>query len=296
VGTCTTLAVAAIGSLLAAATAAPLAAQVTTSDSFDWSGRVPAGAMMRVYSVDGTISVSRAAGDQVEVHGVRHYRHYDGRDDRRDGDRSGHDIAFERLQDGDNVTICGYEVDEGSCSTRGVHGHFSHRRWGPSPSADFVVKVPAGVRVTLGTGDGRIDVHGAGADVSASTGDGEISISDAAGPIQASTGDGSIYVSAATGPVEASTGDGSVEVHMTTLPHPQDMHFSTGDGTVTVFVPSNFAGELDATTGDGHVESDFPLQVRGRLDGSHIHATIGGGGATRLTVSTGDGDVRVKRE
>jgi len=168
--------------------------------------------------------------------------------------------------------------------------------WEPTRLADFTVHVPAGVKVAVGTADGEVNVRGAGSDVSASTGDGDITIDETAGPVHASTGDGKIYVSAAAGPVDASTGDGSIEVRMASLPHPQDMHFSTGDGSVTIYLPTTFAGELDANTGDGHVESDFPLEVHGRLDASHVHTSIGGGGPTRLTVSTGDGDVRLRKE
>jgi len=250
-----------------------------------------------VYSLDGAITVSRSDGDQAVVHGQQRDPRDDWRSDRRHGGRGGpRPLVFERIQDGDNVTICAYEPDEGSCGIHGVHGHSDHGYWEPTRLADFTVHVPAGVKVAVGTADGEVNVRGAGSDVSASTGDGDITIDETAGPVHASTGDGKIYVSAAAGPVDASTGDGSIEVRMASLPHPQDMHFSTGDGSVTIYLPTTFAGELDANTGDGHVESDFPLEVHGRLDASHVHTSIGGGGPTRLTVSTGDGDVRLRKE
>jgi hypothetical protein len=288
-----------VATCAALASAAAAGAQVTTGATFDWSGRVPAGATLRVYSVDGAITVSRATGDQVEVHGERRYSHDDRWDEhhRGEGERpAGADMVFERVQDGNDVTICGYEVDEGSCSTTGVHGRSHHGHWRPTPSADFTVRVPAGVRIALGTGDGRIDVRGASSEVSASTGDGEISVNEVGGPVRASTGDGAIYVSAVAETIEARTGDGNVEVHMASPPRPQDMRFSTGDGTVTIYLPANFAGELDAHTGDGHIDSDFPLEMQGRLEGPHVRGTIGGGGPTRLLVTTGDGDVRLRKE
>jgi len=83
---------------------------------------------------------------------------------------------------------------------------------------------------------------------------------------------------------------------MTTLRAPQDMHFSTGDGTVTLYFPASFGGELDASTGDGRIESDFPLQLAGRLDSHSVHATIGAGGPSHVTITTGDGDVRVRKQ
>jgi hypothetical protein len=285
--------VTAVVASLVGVTTGVASAQVTTGDVFDWSGHLPAGAVLRIYSVDGAITVSRASGDQVKVHGQRQVTRDSWHRDRQSSSRT---LAFERIQDGDNVTICAYEQDRGSCSTGGVHGHSQHDSWESSPSADFTVQVPEGIKLAVGTGDGDVGVRGAGSEVSVSTGDGDITIDETTGPVRASSGDGKVYVSAVTGPVDASTGDGSIEVHMTSMPHPQDMHFSTGDGSVTIYLPASFSGELDVNTGDGQVESDFPLEIRGRLHAPHVHALIGGGGPSRLNVSTGDGDVRVRKE
>ncbi len=186
-------------------------AQVARADTFDWTGRLPSGATLRVFGTDGAITVSRASGDQVVVHGQRRPR-YDHHHD--DGRWTEGPLAFERLQDGDNVTVCAYEADEGSCSTDGVHEHTHHHRWDSSPSADFTIQVPAGIRITLGTGDGDVNVRGAGAEVSASTGDGDITVDETTGPVHASSGDGRVSVATTDGPVEASTGDGAIEVHM----------------------------------------------------------------------------------
>jgi hypothetical protein len=263
-------------------------AQVTTSPTFDWTGPMPAGSILRLYTADGPITVTRSQGNQVVVHGEQQREHYSSRS-------SSGPIVYERLQDGDNVTICAYEQDEGSCSDHGLRDRSHHRSWDHSPSAELRVELPAGIRLVAGSGDGEVSVRGAGSDVDASTGDGDITIEETAGPVKASTGDGKIWVSAASGPVDASTGDGSIEVRMGVVSHPRDMHFSTGDGSVTVYVPAAFAGELDAHTGDGHIESDFPLELHGRLDEQHIHTMIGGGGSTRLSISTGDGDIRLRK-
>ena len=278
---------------LTAAAMSPATAQVTRADTFDWTGRLPAGASLRVFGTDGAITVSRASGDEVVIHGKRRLHYGQSHDD---GRWTEGPIAFERLQDGDNVTVCAYEADEGSCSADGVHEHSHHHHWESSPSADFTIQVPAGIKLTLGTGDGDVNVRGAGAEVSASTGDGDITVEESTGPVHASSGDGRVSISAATGPVEASTGDGAVEVHMKSLSQPQDMHFSTGDGSVTLYLPASFSAELDINTGDGQIESDFPLEVQGRLHAPHMHAAIGGGGPTRLSITTGDGDVRIRKE
>jgi hypothetical protein len=239
-----------------------------------------------VFTVDGEITVTPASGDQAEVHGER-------RDSRR-GDRA---LAFKMLQDGANVTVCAYDPDYGSCDTDGVSGRSHQGRWERTARASFDVKLPAGVKIVTRSGDGNIDIRGAqgGAEVSASTGDGGIRIEGATGAVRASTGDGPVTIATSVGPVNASSGDGSVEVRVATMPNPQDMRIHTGDGTITLYIPATFGGEIEAHTGDGRIESDFPLQVSGRMDSNHIRATIGSGGTTRIELSTGDGDVHLRK-
>jgi DUF4097 and DUF4098 domain-containing protein YvlB len=76
---------------------------------------------------------------------------------------------------------------------------------------------------------------------------------------------------------------------------PDDMELSSGNGTITVTVPTDFAGELDASTGSGKFYSDFPMTLRGRIDPQHVRATIGRGGR-RLTMRSGNGDVELRKK
>ena len=102
-------------------------------------------------------------------------------------------------------------------------------------------------------------------------------------------------VATTQGPVNASSGNGDVEVTMDAIADvADDMELSSGNGTVSVTVPADFAGELDARTGSGKFYSDFPLTLRGRIDPRHVRATIGRGGR-RLTMSSGNGDVELRK-
>jgi DUF4097 and DUF4098 domain-containing protein YvlB len=74
-----------------------------------------------------------------------------------------------------------------------------------------------------------------------------------------------------------------------------EMELSSGYGTITVSVPDDFGGELDASTGSGRFYSDFPITVRGRIDPRHVRATIGTGGR-RLTMRSGNGDVELRKK
>ena len=75
----------------------------------------------------------------------------------------------------------------------------------------------------------------------------------------------------------------------------EDMALSSGNGTITVTVPPNFAGEIDAATGSGKFYSDFEMTLRGRIDPQHVRGTIGRGGR-RLTMRSGNGDVEIRKK
>jgi hypothetical protein len=288
------------------AIAAVSASAQVDAPTFDWSGAMPAGATLHIANVDGNIRVSGTSTGLAKVHGERTHVLSGGRA-----------LLFAVVTSGDDVTICAYHP-HARCDASGSHGgggfHVAIGFGGHSPSADFTVELPPGVKLAASSGDGSIDVHGAGADVTASSGDGSISVSGASGDIRATsgdgsitiedarrgvtahTGDGSISISAASGPVEATSGDGSVELHMAKDVNPGDIDLHTGDGSVTIFLASQFGGQIDASTSDGSIQSDLPLSLSGRLDPQHVMGTVGSGGDVRLRIRTGDGDIRIKRQ
>jgi Putative adhesin len=272
--------------LLIALGATRMASAQVDAATFDWSGAVPAGATLRVVDVEGDIHVSGSKGGQVVVHGER--RHV------LSGDRA---LIFEVVKNGSDVTICAY-YQHGHCDLRGAHGGegFHVDVGGRSPSADFTVELPQGINLAANSGDGSIDVRDAGSNVLVESGDGAIHVAGAAGNVDAQSGDGSITIENATRAVTAHTGDGDVELHLAAAASPGAINLHSGDGSVTVFVTPQFGGQLDASTGDGSIESDLPLALSGRLDRQHIRATLGSGGDVLLTIRTGDGNIRIKRE
>jgi predicted aconitase with swiveling domain len=294
--------VGAVSSMLIAGAA--LAQNPVDAPTFDWSGAIPAGATLRIADVDGNISVAPSSSDQVQVHGRRTHVMSGGRA-----------LVFEVVKFGNDVTICARHPG-GECTPEGEHGGgFRLIQVNRSPQANFVVELPAGVKLAAKTSDGRVDVKDAGADVIASSGDGDIHVNGASGTVDAHsgdgnitldgvkgavtahTGDGHIRVTAATGPMGLKSGDGDIEVHLAALADGQTLTAHTGDGTVTLYLPSSFMGNVDASTGDGSIESDFPIATTGRLNSHHLQGTIGNGseGAGRVNISTGDGDVHLKK-
>jgi hypothetical protein len=282
--------------LIALAVPAVAVAQERDRD-FNFSDRVAAGAWLRVHSTHGDIRVTRASGDRVEVVG------------RKSGDDAA-DLRITAVRNGDDVIICA--VFEGAqCDAEGIR---SSRRWSHDGegSVDFEVRLPRGVKIRAATGNGEVAVSGATAEVQAASGNGAVSVASSGGPVRASSGNGDIDVSEAggevtarsgngdirvtttAGPVTASTGNGSIDARMSSLTGTEDMAFRTGNGDVSVTLPANFEGEIEARLPNGRLESDFPLRVEGRLDPRRLRATIGGGGR-RITITSGSGGAEIRK-
>jgi DUF4097 and DUF4098 domain-containing protein YvlB len=94
--------------------------------------------------------------------------------------------------------------------------------------------------------------------------------------------------------VTATSGNGDLTVDMDTLSGDDNMEFSTGNGRIRVTLPANFAGEIDASSGNGSVETDFAIQVTGRISRTRLRGTIGQGGR-RVRLTTGNGQIELRR-
>lgn len=150
-------------------------------------------------------------------------------------------------------------------------------------------------RIRINTGDGNIDAQGLKGDVYLRTGDGHIQGSDFDGTLRADTGDGHITLGGRFDALDLKSGDGSIEAEARNGSRIHtDWRLHTGDGHINLRLPPDFTADLEAHTGDGHISLDFPVTVSGSLTGSHIHGKMNGGGGS-LSVTTGDGSIRIER-
>lgn len=284
--------------LLITALAMPAVAAAQDRDrDFTFRERVPAGAWLRVHTLHGDVRVTEGSGDRAEVIG------------RKNGEDAA-ELRITTVRAGDDVTICAI-WEGGQCDAEGIH---SSRKWSHDgdASVDFEVRLPRGVKIRVISGNGEVVVSGATAEVQASSGNGAVSVASSGGPVRASSGNGDIDVSEAggevtarsgngdvrvttsSGPVSAYSGNGSIDARMTSLTGTADMSFRTGNGDITLMLPANFEGEIDARLPNGRLESDFPLRVEGRLDPRRLRATIGGGGR-RISIMSGSGGAEIRK-
>ncbi len=167
-------------------------------------------------------------------------------------------------------------------------------QFGPS-RVDIEIHMPREGRVNLHTGDGHIELSHLKGEMELESGDGHEEIDSVEGTLRAHTGDGRINATGRFDVLELNTGDGRIEAHAlpgSTMASSWNLH--TGDGSVTLQLPANFAADVDLRTNDGHITVDMLVAVEGRLGERNIHGKMNGGG-NLLTVHTGDGSIRVEK-
>jgi DUF4097 and DUF4098 domain-containing protein YvlB len=188
--------------------------------------------------------------------------------------------------------------------------------FGNSPSARLIVSLPRRANVVARTGDGSIRVDDLTGRVELRSGDGSIRVANASGDLRLHTGDGSITVERADGTLDLDTGDGGVNVSgklSAVKMHTGDgsivyraesgtvmsdaWEITTGDGGIALYLPEDFAADLDARTGDGSIANELPIAEADSGGGEHRRALKGrlGNGGKTLRLRTGDGGIRLRR-
>ena len=259
--------------LLLATIAAPAAGQDRQSDTFNWSGRIPAGRWIRVRSLNGSITVGAASGDNVEVTATKRWRR---------GDPS--EVRFETKKFGpgdESVLICALWGENSSCDEHSYRTRGDRERGKGSNndvSVEFRVLVPKGVKVAVNTINGAVAVDGATAEVEAGTINGEVGVS--------TTG----------GPVNATSINGDVRASLGRLDSEWSMHFTTITGNVVVEFAGDFGADIDLQTLNGSLNTNFEMTITGRLDPKHLRTHIGKPGGPRIRLETINGNVELRHK
>ena len=255
------------GSLaLVASLALPAAGQARqVDDSFKWSAPVAAGSWVHVSNMNGTITVGAASGSEVQVSATKRWRR---------GDPAS--VRIETKKFGDNVVVCALWGDRSTCDERGAHRSENNGNHN-DVSVEFTVLVPRGVKVGAGTANGSVRVN------------------DATAEVEATSVNGEVEVTTSGGPVNAETTNGSVRVRMGHVDAADRMNFSTVNGSVSVEFPGEFNGDVDLSTVNGSLNTNFEMTLSGRLDPKHLRAHIGKPGEGRMSLSTVNGNVELRK-
>jgi hypothetical protein len=242
-------------------------------NAFAWSGEVPAEQWVHLRNVTGQVTVVAADSSAVEVTATRRWR---GRD------RG--DVHFVRRDTDDGIIICTLYRQAEDCSLDGNSGGNGKGgfnpldliRGGSHTSVDYIVRVPPGVKVDIGTISGSIGV------------------ADVTSAVKAETANGKVQVATRNGPVQASSVNGDVSVAIDSLTYPGDIEIATVNGSVTAQLPASLQANLSMETVNGRVSSDYEVTGNDTSTRKEISGLIGGGGR-RITLETVNGSVTLRR-
>ena len=238
------------------------------SRTYNISGK----ADLKVDTTDASITVDTWDKNTIEAHvTTKNYKIGEG------------GILIEDRQVGDAVAI----------ELRFPHEHFNISFHGDR-RVEISIHMPKQGQVKLHTGDGSIHLSNLKGNMELDSGDGSLEVEAADGALHAHTGDGHIHADGRFDGLEIRTGDGKVDTRAeagSTLGTGWEVE--TGDGSVTLAIPSDLAADVELRSGDGHINLDIPLTVEGRLKENHLQGKINGGGPP-LRVHTGDGSIALK--
>ena len=245
-----------------------------TESAFQWRGTVPAGGWVRIRDLNGAVRVGRAPGREAIITATRKYR-----------GRHPQAVRFVAEPDANGVTACALWGDEGECSAeRYENGSSSHRGWfsrifnrrrGGNVTVDYVVAVPAGVRIDASTVNGRVI------------------IADATSEVIARSVNGPVTIGGAGGPVSARSVNGRVNARFDQLAAGVSVELKTVNGSVTALLPPSVDADVALQTTNGRATSDFPLAMR---EGNRrvLRGTLGAGGR-RVALESVNGSVKLGR-
>jgi len=232
-------------------------------DEWKWTGRVSTAQQVWIRNTNGPVEVVQGSGDVLEVTAEKSWRNSEPRA-----------VQLVPVTSDGGVTICAvWEARESNCGAAGEY-NLSHVHKN-DVAVRFTVHLPRGVKIDVSTINGEVVIDGAAA------------------PVVANTLNGKILVHTSVGPVQANTVNGSIEATMDALTG-GNMELGTVNGTVTAVLPSSLNAVVDASTVNGRVETEFALQVLGKINPRHVRGTIGSGGMT-LKLNTVNGSVIIRR-
>ena len=194
------------------------------------------------------------------------------------------DVRIEERQTGDEVSI----------EVRVPHGHWCIGYCRQSIHVEL--KVPRESKLDLRTSDGGIDGSDLRGDLNINTGDGHIELYRLDGKLRAHSNDGHITVQGRFDALDLRTSDGSIHAEVeagSKIASGWTAH--SGDGSIHLRLPENFAADLFASTGDGSINVELPLLMSGNVSRRTVHGKLNGGGPL-LEVHTGDGSIEISKE
>ena len=185
----------------------------------------------------------------------------------------------------------GYPVDlrtsGGGIDVRDLSAAVSAKTSGGS----VVVRNVAGT-VNAHTSGGGIEAERLNGSAKLTTSGGGIDVTDSAGDLYLRTSGGSIHIQNEDGRVDGYTSGGGIRAQLRAN---RDVALATSGGSITLLLPADAHGSIEAATSGGRVTSDIPLTTTEIAAGNHLRGVIGGGGPS-ISLRTSGGGIHIGQE
>lgn len=188
------------------------------------------------------------------------------------------------------LAACHLTTRHGNVDVQEVRGDLTAR----SESGNVTARRVEGDELELSTAHGNVRLDRASAErVRCESNSGNVELEDVrAREVELATNHGNVDVTRFAGSLRARSGSGDLSLVEVT----GAVEASSNHGAVTLWAPADFACELDARTRHGALVCDFPmLTVAGQPASSSILAGKIGAGGPRVQLSTGSGNVAIRK-
>lgn len=235
---------------------------------FRFSPDLRSGDRLSVSNIAGAITITQSNDRTTQIVVNRIVRR---------GDGSIVTARLERTRDGFRVcTVYAWSGrDDTGCQSESHHDDYG-RHEPLDVQMKYEIRIPSGVELDVTTVDSPVDARGI----------------DTPGSIR--TVDGSITYQGVA-PEALNTVDGGIDAEFTNTSWQHDVSVRSVDGGIDVTLPRSVSATVTGSSVDGGVRSDFPMTIAGKWGPRAFSGTIGNGRGGRLTLTTVDGGIRLRR-
>ena len=158
----------------------------------------------------------------------------------------------------------------------------------------FEIEIPYTMDLDINTHNASIGICNVNGSMKAITHNGRISIEKSVGNLYAKTHNGHIHIESMEliGYGELITHNGAVKAEFPVIEDSLDVE--SHNGRVSVFLPHDFTGFLDARNDNGHISSDYPVRITTSSD-KQLVGDIGDGYGPRIKINAQNGAIDINK-
>jgi len=301
---------------LAAVLAAPLLARDRYEEKFERTEALARDGRVFLSNISGTIEVRGWNKDEVKIDAVKYSQ---ARSEAKAKENAA-EVTIEVFREGSTLRIeTRYPKRSHFWGDDNLNVSVDYKLWIPEKAALEIKSVSGDVNTDAVGGALKIDsvsgevvARGAAAGAAIKVVSGDIDVADVTGDAFLKTVSGDVHVTKVRGSIEAETISGELElmdvadarsVIAKTLSGncvlsgkivPQGRYtLKSHSGDVRLTIPADSAFEFEAETFSGDIDTDFEIQVSGKVSPREIRGTVKGGGAfIRLATFSGSIELR----